>query len=741
MRSSLNLTLCSVALAVALTACGGGGDAAPKTGVFLDSPVAGMSYVGNRGSAGVTSAQGEFTYQEGETITFRIGGLTLGSATGGAIVTPAHLESTPGRLGDHAARVLRVLQTLDSDDNPENGITVSTAARAAITQQLDLSTSAATEAAMLAAVRQAKPAVALQDEDRALQHFAQTLIERGVTLPPPPKVSGSAVTLSLMHTNDTHSRIESFTENDVLQGGVARRKTLVNAVRTELGAGGACPNTMLVDAGDFSQGTVFYNAWEGSESVMAMNDMQYDVATLGNHEFDLGPAKLARAIKGEPVTIGGINYTTEEAKFSVVATNLDVSKEPALQGLLKKFKIIERCGQKYGLLGVTTSELPQIASPGPNVKVLDYVKSVNTAANMLKARGINKIILLSHYGYAIDIQKVAELSGVDVVVSAHDHKLLGLADYINAQTSDVAKNYAGQGAQSAGDYPTLRKDRDGNDVRVVSAYEWGRWLGRLDVSFDADGKVVKASNQSKFVDGRSVPEDTALATKVTTYKAPVLAFSSVLIGSSDMAFSAARGTVLPFTAGVRTGETLLGNLILDLMQQGAKETDGAVAAFSNGGGLRADIKAGNVTFGDALAVLPFGNTLFVMDLKGQDVIDLMEASVGKVGGGGFLQHSKDLRMAYCVDATQCASPLKAGGRVTAVQIAGVAVDPTKTYRLATNNFTGGGGDGYAMLKAACERPGNYCRDTGVVLLDLLVKQLKTGTPLSAQIDGRITRVQ
>lgn len=716
MRSSLNLTLCSVALAVALTACGGGDDAAPKTGVFLDSPVAGMSYVGNRGSAGVTSTAGEFTYQEGETITFRIGSLTLGSATGGAIVTPAHLESTPGRLGDHAARVLRVLQTLDSDDNPDNGITVSSAARAAITQQLDLSSSAATEAAMLAAVRQAKPGVALRAEDSALQHFAQTLIERGVTLPPPPKATGSAVTLSLMHTNDTHSRIESFTENNVLQGGVARRKTLVNAARNELSAGGACANAILVDAGDFSQGTVFYNAWEGSESVMAMNDMSYDVATLGNHEFDLGPAKLARAIKGEPVTIGGVSYTTEEAKFSLVATNLDVSQEPALQGLLKKFKIIERCGQKYGLLGVTTNELPQIASPGPNVKVLDYVKSVNTAANMLRARGINKVILLSHYGYAIDIQKVAELSGVDVVVSAHDHKLLATADYT-----------------------TLRKDRDGNDVSVVSAYEWGRWLGRLDVSFDADGKVVKAANQSKFVDGPTT-EDTALATKVGEYKAPVAAFSNVLIGTSSMLFSRAAGTVSPFVAGVRTGETLLGNLILDLMEQAAKETDGAVAAFSNGGGLRADIQAGNVTFGDALAVLPFGNTLFVMDLKGQDVIDLMETSVGKVGGGGFLQHAKGLRIAYCVDAAACASPLKAGGRVTSVQIAGAPVDPAKTYRLATNNFTAGGGDGYALLKAACERPGNYCRDTGVVLLDLLVKQLKTGTPLSAQIDGRITRI-
>jgi 2',3'-cyclic-nucleotide 2'-phosphodiesterase (5'-nucleotidase family) len=191
---------------------------------------------------------------------------------------------------------------------------------------------------------------------------------------------------------------------------------------------------------------------------------------------------------------------------------------------------------------------------------------------------------------------------------------------------------------------------------------------------------------------------------------------------------------------VRSGETVLGNLVLDLMQTAAAGSDNAVAAFSNGGGLRADIAAGDVTFGQALSVLPFGNTLFVIDLTGQDVIDLMEASVSKVGGGGFLQHSKNLRMTYCAVAEGCVNPLKAGGKVKSIQIAGQAVETGKTYRLATNNFTAGGGDGYDVLKAACQRPGNYCRDSGIVLLDLLVDRLKTGVPLSASLDGRIERI-
>jgi 5'-nucleotidase len=411
-----------------------------------------------------------------------------------------------------------------------------------------------------------------------------------------------------------------------------------------------------------------------------------------------------------------------------------------LKGLLRKYAIIERGGQKYGVLGIVTSDLPVISNLGDKVKMLDYVKSVNAASALLKSLGINKIILLSHYGYGVDITKANQLSGVDIIVSGHDHTLLGDTAYINSRTADSGLSYAGQGALAMGAYPNQLTNKEGDPLLVVSAYEWGRWLGRLEVSFDAQGRVVGSSNKSMFVDGRTVAENAGLAAKVASYKAPVAAFSNVLVGTSSMLFSAARGSASPFVAGVRSGETVLGNLVLDLMQTAAAGSDNAVAAFSNGGGLRADIAAGDVTFGQALSVLPFGNTLFVIDLTGQDVIDLMEASVSKVGGGGFLQHSKNLRMTYCAVAEGCVNPLKAGGKVKSIQIAGQAVETGKTYRLATNNFTAGGGDGYDVLKAACQRPGNYCRDSGIVLLDLLVDRLKTGVPLSASLDGRIERI-
>lgn len=735
----LRTTLISLALAAALGGClSDGGSSSSQTGVLLDSAVDGVSYSGNRGSQGITAGGGHFNYVRGETLTFSIGTLELGRSLGAAVVTPANFVGADGQLTGHARLALRVLQSLDDNNDPDDGIVIPAATRSAITQPLALAS--ASESDALQAVQQARPTLtALVTENDALDHFADSVIKQGIPLAAQTPSAGTPVKLTLMHTNDTHSHIETFTPSDtdaIAQGGVARRKTLVDQTRNEAGSDTASRNTLLVDAGDFSQGTIFYNAWEGSESIMAMNAMHYDAAGLGNHEFDLGPARLARALKGEDITIDGTAYPTEAPTFPLVASNLDFSAEASLKGLLRKFAVIEKGGQKYGIIGVVTEELPIIANTGSNIRLLDYVASVNRTAALLAALGVDKIIVLSHYGYAVDLSKVADLRGVDIIVSAHDHALLGDSATIDAATRNGT--YTQTGA-IVGPYPTVRTDKDGRNVLLVSAYEWGRWLGRIDVDFDAHGEITASAGRSLFVDGRTVVEDSALASAVAAYKAPVAAFSNVVIGTSSMAFSASRGTASPFVAGVRTAETTLGNLVTDLMQSAAAGSDQAVAAFTNGGGLRADIAAGNVTFGQALSVLPFGNTLFVIDLSGQEVIELAETSAGKVGSGGFLQVSSALRIDYCADAASCSNPLVAGGRVTSVKVNGTPVDPAATYRLATNNFTAGGGDGYAVLANACQRPGNYCRDTGIVLLDLLVNELKTGNPLSATLDGRITR--
>lgn len=551
----------------------------------------------------------------------------------------------------------------------------------------------------------------------------------------PPGQSGdtAAVTLTLMHTNDTHSHIETFTDG-IAQGGVARRKALVDRVRAELGPDTASHTTLLVDAGDFSQGTVFFNTWEGSESIMAMNAMGYDVATLGNHEFDLPPDRLARLLSGSAISIAGSSYATEKPNFPLISSNLDFSSEPALRGQLQPLTVIDKGGQKYGVIGITTTTLPRIANIGPHIRVRDYVPSVNSASALLAALGVNKIILLSHSGHEEDLAQAPGLAGVDIIVSAHDHALLGDPAAIDAASAGT------QGRYVVGPYPMETRDRDGNKLLLVSAYEWGRWLGRLEVDFDAAGHVLAARNKSMFVDAATVPEDPALAAKVAAYKAPMQAFAGVKVGTSAIPFPAPRGNTGPnFAPGLRTGETLLGNLVADVMQEAAAASDQAVAAITNGGGLRADLPAGDITYGQALSVLPFGNGMAVLDVTGKELLETLELSIGeKMGGGGFLQLSRNLRVDYCASAP-CPHALKAGGRLTSVQIAGQPLEASRTYRVVTNDFLSRGSEGYTVLGAACKRPGNYCRDTGMVILDLLVARLKTGVPLTASIDGRINR--
>jgi len=278
-------------------------------------------------------------------------------------------------------------------------------------------------------------------------------------------------------------------------------------------------------------------------------------------------------------------------------------------------------------------------------------------------------------------------------------------------------------------------------VLVVSAHEWGRWLGQLKVTFDERGVIRRWEGQPIFVRGcafargtvdcgrQSAPEDPAVAAQVASYRAPLDRFADAAIGRAGMFFDGGR------TPGLRTREMPLGNLVADAMLAAAAQSDGAVAAFVNGGGIRAGLNAGDATFEEALAVLPFGNTVAVLDLKGEDLVAALDHGVSRPGEGAFPQVAS-LKLVYCA-AAPCPAALRPGGRVAALAVNGVPVDLAATYRIAVNGFMAGGGDGYAILKDACARPGGRCRDTGILDLDVLVEEFKTRSPVVRRVEGRI----
>ena len=548
------------------------------------------------------------------------------------------------------------------------------------------------------------------------------------------------ITLTLLHTNDIHARLEPVSatfDGDPEHGGVARVKTVVNQVRSEVGD----DNVLLVDAGDYSQGTIFWNAWKTSDAVMFLNDIGYDAVTLGNHEFNLGPENLAARLEGEPVTIAGVDYATEAASMPVVVTNLDLSGVPALQARVQPSAIVNKAGVRIGIVGLVTDTTQNISSPGPDVVFLDYVDSVQAEVNRLRNDGVRHIVLVSHVNYADDVQIARQLSGVDIIVSGHDHVLLGDENELPEWTH----------RRIQGPYPAVVEDRDGDTTLVVSGWEWTRAVGRLDVEFDDRGRVVNWSG-GPIITELSIAEDPELAQKVADYRVPVDEFANVIIGSAGVFFDGDRNRM-------RYEETALGNLVTDTMLGFDQIAPLIVdAALTNGGGIRASIDLGDVTFGDALSILPFGNSLVVVDLTGEELVAALDNGLthaydpveDRIRSTGSWPQVAGMTVTYCLATVAdiqsdpailppapCADSILEDGVVKRVEIGGEEVALDQTYRIVTNNFLARGGDFYASVAQACERAGNFCEDTFFLLLDAFIAEFENNSPVTREVEGRL----
>ena len=504
----------------------------------------------------------------------------------------------------------------------------------------------------------------------------------------PAAMAEGPITVTILHTNDTHAHLESFEPfKQPLQGGVARRYTLIEQIRAEGG------NVILLDAGDVFQGTLYFNQYQGQADLYFMNAMGYDAMCVGNHEFDSGPAVLAAFIDG--------------AEFPVISANIDVSAEPTLAGKIPAYTVLDVAGEKIAVFGLTTEDTPILSSPGPNVIFKDPISSAEATVDELEAQGINKIIALTHLGYSRDLDLAAAVEGIDVIVGGHSHTLLG----------DM------EGAE--GPYPTVVTSPAGEPVLVVTAKCWGSYLGRLDVTFTAEGVVETYGGAPIFID-EGIPENPEMAAKLAEYAAPIEELKATVIGQTAVDLDGER-------EHVRTMETNLGNLICDAMLW-RTAADNTVIAIQNGGGIRASIPAGDVSLGQVLEVLPFGNTIVNFDLTGAEIVEALENGVSMVEEvkGRFPQVG-GLRYAFNPD-------LPAGSRIISVEVwdpaqkAYVPLDLKATYRVCTNNFLYGGGDGYEVFATKAQN----VNETGLLLSDVLVEYIKARSPVSPAVEGRIT---
>lgn len=230
-------------------------------------------------------------------------------------------------------------------------------------------------------------------------------------------------TITLLQTSDTHSRIEVIDENSqdkyAGMGGYARRMELIDQMRKK------DPGLLLFDCGDFSQGTPYYNMFEGEVEIKLMNLLKYDAVLIGNHEFDYGMDNLARLCK--------------MANFPIVCSNYNMSGT-ALDGLVKPYVIFEREGVKIGVLGVS----PELAGlvPADKCQGIVYEEPIQVA-NRIAFELKNKekcdvVICLSHLGYTADQNFISQSIDIDVVLGGHSHTLLEKPEiYLNSENQDV----------------------------------------------------------------------------------------------------------------------------------------------------------------------------------------------------------------------------------------------------------------------------------------------------------------
>ena len=393
-------------------------------------------------------------------------------------------------------------------------------------------------------------------------------------------------------------------------------------------------NVLLVDAGDAIQGHNFATLSKGENAIKVMNAMDYDVMTAGNHEFDYGQDRLLELAELADFPILGGNIMKEDGSY-----------------LLDGVEMFDVNGISVAVIGMATPETMYKSHPDGTVGLTFEDPSV-AIVRLLEGVEADVIISLAHLGIegestSADMAQATDM--VDVIIDGHSHT-------------------------------KLENGMEANGVLIGQASEKSKAVGVIRVALK---------------DGEIVSKDATLFTKDeaadTVEDAEVLALVQELDAADAVILEEVVATA-PFhlegeRASVRTGDTNLGNLLATAL----KEATGADLALTNGGGIRTSIEAGEVTKGDVLTVLPFGNTVRVIELTGADVIAAIENGVDEYPEAkGAFPHIAGMTVEF--DAS-----LPAGSRVVSIMVDGVAIDEAATYTLATNDFLVAGGDNYKMF--------------------------------------------
>jgi len=487
-------------------------------------------------------------------------------------------------------------------------------------------------------------------------------------------LDGSTV---ILHTNDIHGAIEGYA-----------RVASLKAYYESLGA-----EVILVDAGDYIQGTTYVSVSQGETAIALMNTVGYDIATLGNHEFDYGFENLTAIL--------------EKAEFEVVAANVMQNGTAAFDG----YTTYEtEDGLKIGFFGVVTPETGTKAHPAKIAGITflagqEMYANAQAQVDTLNAAGCDLIIALSHLG--VDAESApnrstdlyANTTGIDFIIDGHSHTI-------------------------------MTEGENGEPIQST-----GSSLENIGVIVIEDGEITANSFVPREVYDA---EDAAVAAQISKIKDEIEAIYGATFATSEVFLNGERDP------GVRTMGTNLGDLITDAMLWYALKDGDAfevpsanIVAITNGGGIRASIATGDVTMNDINTVLPFGNTVAIVYVTGTELLESLEASTycSPDAVGAFPQTSGieftvfssieyDAGEAYAGSTYYAPASIN---RVSITSVNGKAFDENATYGIVTNDFLAAGGDTYGAFAAATAQ-----FDTGVPLDEAVIAYI------TEELDGVIT---
>ena len=547
-----------------------------------------------------------------------------------------------------------------------------------------------------------------------------------------------AIKTTIIHINDHHSHLASESKSlyfngkktYVKMGGFPRVVTKIKDLQmSEI-------NPITLHAGDMIQGTLFYTLFKSQPDIEMMNQIKWDAVTLGNHEFDDGDEGLKEILDGLDESI------------SVISSNVVAQCGSMLAHLWEPYKIIERDGEKIGIIGLDIGQKTEVSSsPSDKITFLDELLTAQRYADELKNQGVNKIILLSHNGMKNDLDYASKLDGVDVIIDGDSHSLVG--DFSMVGLTGVYDRY-----------PQETTSKSGERVCVASAWQYSYAVGNMVVDFDENGKVTSCNGETTILLGDSFRQKDASGAKVdvnATEKEAILAVINstkqleIVTEDSD---SLEKLKVYSDEIDVKKAEVVgsagevlghnripgdikdgvnnlpLGSDIAPLVAKSFYDKSlRADACIQNAGGVRVAIDQGPIDIELAYTLLPFSNTLFELDMTGAEIKQVLEDSITNFldngGSTGSFPYAYGLK--YDVDLSQAAN-----SRIANLEILNrenktwSTIDNTKTYVIVTNDYIAAGRDGYTTFKTVQDERGegvNTYYDYAMSFVDM-VKALK-----------------